>query len=128
MASSRDNKAVIERLIQCINDKKIEVMDELFHEDAVMEFVQSSERIIGGDNRRNVYKNLPVLPKITPKRILAAGDLVVAEVKTDYGPGSVYDSVFIFELSDGKISTEHAYWAGPIEAADWRSQWVEKIT
>jgi ketosteroid isomerase-like protein len=128
MSQHKANKSVIERLIQCINERKIEVMDELFHEDAVMEFVQSRERIVGADNRRNVYKNLPVLPKITPKRILASGDLVVAEVKTDYGSGAVYDSVFIFELHDGKISTEHAYWAGPIEAADWRSQWVEKIS
>lgn len=128
MAQAEDNKAIIERLIQCINDKKIEVMDELFHEDAVMEFVQSNERIVGDDNRRNVYKNLPILPKITPKRILAGGDIVVAEAKTDYGSGSVYDSVFIFELRDGKIISEHAYWASKMEAADWRSQWVEAIT
>jgi ketosteroid isomerase-like protein len=128
MQDSEANKAVIERLIQCINERKIEVMDELFHEDAVMEFVQSRERIVGGDNRRKVYQNLPILPKITPTRILAAGNIVVAEVKTDYGPDAVYDSVFIFEFRDGKISTEHAYWAGPIEAADWRTQWVEKIS
>lgn len=121
------NTQVIERLIKCINDKNIEVMDELFHEDAVMEFVQSKERIIGGENRRNVYKNLPVLPKITPKRIRGAGNLVVAEVTTDYGPDSLFDSVFIFEINEGKISSEHAYWASPIEAADWRTQWVEKI-
>jgi ketosteroid isomerase-like protein len=67
--SESNNIQVIERLIQCINDKKIEVMDELFHEDAVMEFVQSKERIVGGENRRNVYKNLPQLPLITPKRL-----------------------------------------------------------
>ncbi len=128
MTANKANEAVIERLIQCINERKIEIMDELFHEDAVMEFVQSKERIVGGDNRRNVYKNLPVLPKITPKRILSAGDVVVAEVKTDYGSDAIYDSVFIFEFRGGKIATEHAYWAGPIEAADWRSQWVEKIS
>jgi ketosteroid isomerase-like protein len=125
--SESNNIQVIERLIQCINDKKIEVMDELFHEDAVMEFVQSKERIVGGENRRNVYKNLPQLPLITPKRLRGAGNLVVAEVTTDYGPDAIYDSVFIFELRDGKIATEHAYWAGPIEAADWRTQWVERI-
>ncbi|MGH2556420.1 MAG: hypothetical protein ACRDHO_11965 [Actinomycetota bacterium] len=37
----QENRTTIERLIQCINDRRIEVMDELFHEDAVMEWPQS---------------------------------------------------------------------------------------
>jgi len=41
---ARENEKVIERLIKCINDKKVEVMDELFHDDAVMDWPQSGER------------------------------------------------------------------------------------
>lgn len=64
------NKRVIERLIKCINEKKISVMDELFHEDAIMDWPQSGEQVIGGDNRRAIYKSFPTLPKTKPRSIV----------------------------------------------------------
>lgn len=122
-----NNTAVIERLVQCINEKNVAVMDELFHEDAVMEWPQSGERIVGGANRRAIYSKFPTLPKITPRAMHANGDLVVAEATTDYGPGAIYNSVFIFEFRDGKIAKEVAYWSTPFEAPAWRAEWVEKM-
>lgn len=122
-----ENKKVIERLVKCINDKKIEVMDELFHEDAVMDWPQSEEQIIGGENRRAVYGSFPKLPTITPKRIIGSGDLVIAEAALDYGDGKEFKSVFIFELDAGKIKRETAYWSEPFEAPAWRAQWVKKL-
>lgn len=121
------NKEIIERLVECINKKDIKVMDELFHEDAVMEWPQSGERIVGGNNRRAIYSSFPKLPTITPRRILANQDLVVAEAVTDYGDGAIYNAVFIFEFRDGKIAKETAYWSTPFEAPAWRAQWVEKM-
>jgi ketosteroid isomerase-like protein len=123
----QENRSTVERLIQCLNDRRIEVMDELFHEDAVMEWPQSGERGVGGDNRRGVYKGFPGLPTITPRRLLVSGDLVTAEANLDYGDGAEYQTVFIFELRDGKIAKETAYWAQPFDAPDWRAQWVERI-
>ena len=119
------NRETIERLIQCLNDRKVELMDELFHDDAVMDWPQSGERVVGADNRRAVYGAFPQLPTITPRRMLAAGDLVVAEASLDY-EGPVYNAVFIFELRDGKIAKETAYWAEPFEAPEWRAEWVER--
>jgi ketosteroid isomerase-like protein len=119
------NRETIERLIQCLNDRKVELMDELFHDDAVMDWPQSGERVVGADNRRAVYGAFPLLPTITPRRMLAAGDLVVAEASLDY-EGPVYNAVFIFELRDGKIAKETAYWAEPFEAPEWRAEWVER--
>ena len=118
------NEAVVQRLIDCLNAKDIGVMDELFHEDAVMDWPQSGERVVGGANRRAVYGAFPQLPTITPRRMLNAGDLVVAEASLDYG-GPTYATVFIFEFRDGKIARETAYWADPFEAPAWRSEWVE---
>jgi ketosteroid isomerase-like protein len=118
------NRRVVERLIGCINDRNIGVMDELFHEDAVMDWPQSGEQVRGGDNRRAVYGAFPQLPTITLRRIVDAGDLVIAEASLDYG-GPVYLAVFIFELRDGRIARETAYWAEPFEAPAWRSQWVD---
>jgi hypothetical protein len=34
-------------------------MDELFHDDAVMDWPQSGERVVGADNRRAVYGAFP---------------------------------------------------------------------
>jgi ketosteroid isomerase-like protein len=124
--NSEKNKKVIERLIKCINEKKIEVMDELFQEDAVMDWPQSGEKVIGGDNRRAIYKSFPTLPTITPRRMIGAGDIVVAEATLDYGDNAVYKTVFIFEFRDGKIEKETAYWSTPFEAPTWRAKWVEK--
>jgi len=98
-----ENRRVVERLIDCLNDRDIAVMDELFHEDAVMDWPQSGEKVRGGDNRRAIYGAFPQLPTITPRRIVDSGDLVVAEATLDYGGGAVYKTVFIFELRDGKI-------------------------
>ena len=123
--SNPEHEAVIERLIDCINERRIEVMDELFHEDAVMDWPQSGEQVRGGDNRRGVYGAFPQLPTITPRRLLSAGDLVTAEASLDYGGGAVYATVFIFEFRGDRIARETAYWSEPFDPPAWRSQWVE---
>ena len=120
------NEAVIERLIACINDRNIQVMDELFHDDATMDWPQSRERVRGAANRRAIYSSFPQLPTITPHRMLSAGDLVIAEATLDYA-GPTYETVFIFELRDGRITKETAYWSEAFEAPEWRSEWVEKF-
>lgn len=123
---STSNEAVIERLIACINDRHIEVMDELFHDDATMDWPQSRERVRGAANRRSIYGAFPQLPTITPRRMLSAGDLVTLEATLDYA-GPKYETVFIFELDDGRIRKETAYWSEPFEAPGWRSEWVESF-
>ncbi len=124
MATS--NEAVIERLIACINERRIEIMDELFHDDATMDWPQSRERVRGAENRRAIYQAFPQLPTITPNRMLSAGDIVTAEATLDYD-GPKYETIFIFEFRDGKIAKETAYWSEPFEAPEWRAEWVEKF-
>ena len=123
---STPNEAVVERLIACINNRHIEVMDELFHDDATMDWPQSRERVRGADNRRAVYRSFPQLPTITPRRMMSGGDLVVAEATLDYG-GPIYETVFVFELTDGKIRKETAYWSEAFEPPEWRAAWVESF-
>ena len=123
MSDPRQNEAVVHRLIDCINAKDIDVMDELFHDDAIMHWPQSGEVVKGAENRRGVYHAFPALPRITPRRMLSAGDIVVAEASLDYG-GPRYETVFIFEFTDGKIACETAYWSEPFAPPQWRSQWV----
>jgi SnoaL-like domain len=121
------HQEAIEKLIGGLNRGDIGVMDEVFHEDALMDWPQFSERIRGAENRRRVYGNIPALPKIAPRRIFGEGDLWIAETTMDYGEGAIYSAVLIFEFSDGKISRETAYWATPGPPAEWRADWVEPL-
>lgn len=118
------NRRVVERLVDCINAGQVGIMDELFHEDAVMDWPQSKELVVGGDNRRAIYGQFPSLPTVVPRRMLASGDLVTLEASLTYGGDKTYLTVFIFELSDGKIRRETAYWSDPFDAPEWRAKWV----
>jgi hypothetical protein len=121
------SRGVVERLINCINDRKIEVMDELFHEDAVMDWPQSGELVVGAENRRAIYGRFPSLPTIAPRRMLASGELVLLEASLSYGD-KIYLTVFIFEFSGGRIKRETAYWSDPFEAPEWRAKWVTQAS
>jgi ketosteroid isomerase-like protein len=123
---SDDNVQTVERLIDGLNAKNVGVMDEVFTEDAVMEWPQSRERIRGAAVRRAVYARMEVLPTITPRRLISAPDLVIAEAHLDY-EGDGYDCVFVFEMRGGRISKETAYWATPFEPPAWRAALVERM-
>jgi ketosteroid isomerase-like protein len=123
----QENRATVENVVRAINGRDLGLMDRQFHEDSVLEYPQSGERIVGGENRRAVYAAFPALPTITPRRILVSGDMAVVEAALDYGDGTDYRAVFVFELRDGKIARETAYWSTPFDPAEWRAQWVERM-
>jgi hypothetical protein len=123
----QENRQTVERLIQGLNERDLDLFHAQFQEDSVMEYPQSGERIVGGENRRAVYGAFPGLPRLAPRRIVVSGDVVVVETALDYGDGADWQAVFIFELRDGKIARETGYWTQPFDAADWRAQWVERM-
>jgi len=123
----QENRQTVERLVEALNTGDLELFDAQFHEDSVLEYPQSGERVVGGDNRRAVYAAFPTLPHVSPRRLVVDGDLAVLEATLDYGEGTDWRAVFVFELRDGRIARETAYWAQPFDAADWRVQWVERM-
>ncbi|HWP93101.1 MAG TPA: nuclear transport factor 2 family protein [Thermodesulfobacteriota bacterium] len=125
--SDAENRTTVEALIAAINGNDRPALDNVFAEDAVIEWPQSGERINGGQNRREIYNRFPSLPKVTPRRITGRGDLWVLEASLDYGDGEPYQCVFIFEMRDGKIAREVGYWSKPFPAPDWRAPWVERM-
>ncbi len=118
------NRQTVQNLIDAINNHQLDLFHQQFAEDAVMEYPQSGERIVGGANRRALYAAMPALPTLQPRRLIATGDMVVAEL--DYHSSQDYLAVFMFRLRDGKIIYQIAYWTEPFPAPAWRSQWVEK--
>ncbi|GAA1816259.1 nuclear transport factor 2 family protein [Agromyces neolithicus] len=120
-------RETVEALVATLNAGEVDGMDAVFHEDSIIEWPQSGERIVGGDNRRGIYGSFPRLPTITPRRLTGSGDLWVLEAALDYGDGTPYQVVFIFELRDDLIAKETAYWSTPFPAPEWRTAWVEQI-
>lgn len=121
------NRATIEALVAAINARDLEALDKVFTRDVVMDWPQSGERIRGEKNRREIYGRFPSLPRATPRRLIGSGDVWVLEASLDYGDGDPYQAVFIFEMQDGLIARETAYWAKPFPAPDWRAAWVERM-
>jgi hypothetical protein len=124
--SEAANRQTVERVLEGLNARDLDLFHAQFHEDSVLEYPQSGERIVGGESRRGVYGAFPSLPRVDARRIRASGDLVVVEARLDYGDGGDWRGVFVFELRDGLIARETAYFTQPFEAADWRSQWVQR--
>jgi ketosteroid isomerase-like protein len=125
--SEARSRATIEALVTAINARDLRALDKVFTEDIVMEWPQSGERIRGGKNRREIYSRFPVLPKVTPRRTTGSGDNWVLEASLDYGDGDPYQAVFIFQMRDGQIAREIAYWSKPFPAPEWRAPWIEQM-
>jgi ketosteroid isomerase-like protein len=125
--SEAANRSTIDALVAAINGRDLAALDRVFTDDVIMEWPQSGERINGGENRRAIYSRFPSLPKVTPRRVTGSGDVWVLEAGLDYGDGDPYQCVFLFQMRDGQIAKEIAYWAKPFPAPDWRAPWVERI-
>ena len=125
--SESANRATLETLVAALNASDLEGLDRVFTDDVVMEWPQSGERIVGGQNRREIYSRFPSLPHVTPRRTTGSGDLWVLEASLDYGDGEPFQCVFVFEMRDGLIAKETGYWSKPFPAPDWRAPWVERL-
>lgn len=123
----KKNIDVINSLIKSINDKNLGAMDNLFSEEVVLEWPQSGERIVGNSNRREIYNRFPYLPSVKPFRFKDIGNLLILEAELIYENNDKYLCVFIFELENGLITKEIAYWSKAFPAPEWRKTWVEKI-
>ena len=96
---------------------------DIYHEDAVLDYPQSRERILG---RRNIQLTRTVQPNkkhFVVHRILGSGDLWITELVMTYD-GQPFYTVSIMEFRGVKVAHETQYFAGPFEAAQSRKKWV----
>lgn len=122
-----DHRRTIETILARLDAGDASVFDEVFHDDALIDWPQFGERIRGAANRRKVYATIPRLPSITTRRIFGEGDLWIAEATLDYGDGGIFEAIFVFELRGDRVARETAYWALPSPPAEWRTAWVERL-
>ena len=100
---------------------------DIYDDDAVCDYPQSGERILGRRNLQALRSHHPGKPSgFEVERILGEGNLWISEYTILYGERRAY-TVSIMEFRDGKVVHETQYFADPFEAPAWRSQWVQRM-
>src|ERR1700683_1908289 len=100
---------------------------EIYADDAVCDYPQSGEPILGRRNLQALRSHHPGKPSgFNIRRILGKGDLWITEyIITSQGRPAY--TVSIMEFLNGKVVHETQYFADPFDAPAWRSQWVQMI-
>jgi hypothetical protein len=117
-------RAALERHWAASDANDFAVEHEIYHEDAVLHYPQSGERIRG---RRRIQESRTVQPnakRFTVQRIIGAGDLWVSEFVLRYDGVPSY-TVSIMEFRDGKVARETQYFGDPFEPGPSRAHLVE---
>ncbi len=98
----------------------------IYDENAICDYPQSGERILGRRNLQALRSHHPGRPSgFNVRRMFGAADLWVTEYTITYQGRPSY-TVSIMEFENGKVVHETQYFADPFEAPSWRSQWVEQ--
>ncbi len=105
----------------------LEAEHAIYDENAICDYPQSGERILGRRNLQALRSHHPGKPSgFNVRRIVGNADLWVTEYTITYQGRPAY-TVSIMEFRDGKVVHETQYFADPFEAPAWRSQWVQRI-
>src|SRR5689334_23579759 len=99
---------------------------DIYHDDAVLDYPQSGERIRG---RRNIQESRFLQPnkkRFTVRRMIGGGDLWVTEFVLSYDGVPSY-TVSIMEFRDGLVARETQYFADRFDPGPSRAHLVEQM-
>ena len=119
-------RAVLDQHWSASDSDDFETEHSIYHEDAVLEYPQSGERIRGRRNIQITRTKQPSKKRFVVRRIIGHGDLWVSEFILTYDGKPSY-TVSIMEFRGEKVARETQYFADPFVAAAWRAQWVERM-
>jgi hypothetical protein len=122
----RTVRQALERHWNASDASDFNIEHEIYHEDAVLHYPQSGERIRG---RRNIQESRSVQPnkkRFTIQRIVGGGDLWVTEFVLTYDDIPSY-VVSIMEFSGGLVAKETQYFADRFDPGASRAHLVEGI-
>jgi ketosteroid isomerase-like protein len=126
VTTSDESRHLIEQFWATMNTNDFPAVGRLLHDDFLLEWPQSGERIRGRANFVTINERYPAagLWRFTVNRLLADGANGVSDVTVTDGQ-RVDTVVTFFELRDGLIWRIVEYWPDPFEPAAWRREWVE---
>ena len=105
-----------------VND--FEAEHDVYRDDAVLDYPQSGERILG---RRHIQASREAQPndkRFTVRRIVGSGDLWISELVLTYD-GEPFYVVSIMEFEQDQVIRETQYFGEPFAPGPSRAQWVE---
>jgi len=123
----RTARQALQRHWQASDAGDFTVEHEIYHEDAVLDYPQSGERIRG---RRNIQESRFLQPnkkRFAVRRIIGSGDLWVSEFILSYDGVPSY-SVSIMQFRDGLVANETQYFGDPFEPGPSRAHLVERVS
>jgi hypothetical protein len=126
MNEDRTIRAALDRHWAASDANDFETEHDIYHDDAVLEYPQSGERIRG---RRNIQASRSAQPnkkRFSVRRILGAADLWISEFILTYDSLPSY-TVSIMEFKDNKVARETQYFGDPFAPGPSRAQWVERM-
>jgi len=128
MSDTEKSKQVIEGFWAAMQTNDFKSAGEWLHDDYVLEWPQSGERIRGRANFVAINEHYPAHGRweFRINHIVAEEKQVVADVGvTD---GVITSRVITFStVRDEKIVYQTEFWPDPFEPQAWRAEWVEKI-
>ena len=105
----------------------LEAEHNIYDDNAVCDYPQSGERIIGRVNLQALRSHHPDKPSgFNVRRIQGKGNFWITEYSITYAGRASY-VVSIMEFSNGKVVHETQYFCDPFEAPSWRSRWISRI-
>jgi hypothetical protein len=125
--NNQEIRAILDRYWEAAVAHNLERVHEFYHDDVVVEFPQSGERIWGKHNIYELRAHYPAKVTFKILRVRGEGNLWIIELVITYNDGCPINAIGIMEFRDGKIVHETHYYADPFEPPEWRSRWVEII-
>ncbi len=140
------NEEAVRRYIAAHQAHDYDLADSFRHPEWTLEWPQTGERVRGVANDRKIMDNWPggmpdglevnvagaedrwiMTPSWTFQRIVGNGDLWWADGSARYPDGSRWFLAATLELRERKMYRERWFFAPPLDAPDWRAEWVAKI-
>jgi SnoaL-like domain len=101
--------------------------EELYHEDAVLEFPQSGERFEGRGTFTEWRSKYPVERadmRYRIRRVTVREDFTVVEMSASYDRGATWvHGVQLLDWRGDKVARERIYVADGWDAPEWRAPW-----
>jgi ketosteroid isomerase-like protein len=123
---NEDIRSALDRHWAASDTNDFETEHSIYHEDAVLEYPQSGERIRGRHNIQITRTQQPSKKRFVVQRIIGRGDLWVTEYILTYD-GKPSFTVSIMEFRGEKVARETQYFADRFEAPAGRAEWVEHM-
>jgi ketosteroid isomerase-like protein len=121
MSDNQEIRATLDHYWEATVARDIERSHKIYHNDVIVEFPQSGERISGKHNIYELRAHYPTKLSFKVLRVRGEGNLWVSEIVISYD-GRPVNAVSIMEFRDGKVAHETYYFGDPFEPPEWRAQ------